>query len=87
MTGIKYYYVNARLNGKTALLAGPFVNDVKSAEDLIDACLELFEQSGDALAPYASYGVVGLNASQGLGLFNKKLRAAGHLNVPVDIAN
>lgn len=81
---LKFFYVNARFNNKTALLAGPFVNDMKSAEDCIDACVQLFEASGDAMAPYASYGILQLNGDAGKGIFNKELRAGGKLNVPVD---
>lgn len=83
----RFYYVNARHEGKTILLCGPFFNDIGTPEKYIDACVELLHETGDPIAPYASYGIVGLNANIGLGIFNKQLRAAGHLDVPVDTTN
>lgn len=78
---IKFYYVNARLEGKTALLAGP-VMTVGEAENLIDICYEVFHLE-EPMAPFASYGVMSVNAFAGYGIYNKALRANGFLNVPV----
>ena len=81
---MQFYYVNARYNKKTVLLAGPFFNDVKSAENLIDPAMRMLEATGDVIAPHASYGVIGLNKDCGNGLFNKELHKAGYPNLRLD---
>lgn len=81
MTKQTYYYTNARYEGKTALLAGPFDTAVE-AEACIDPCYEFFHED-DPFAQFASYGVVSVNQWSGYGNYNKLLRAAGMLNVPV----
>ena len=72
---ITFYYTNARLNGKTALLAGPFFT-VEEAEFCIELCQPLFEAEAP-LGEFASLGVMSVNAHAGLGHYNKALRANG----------
>lgn len=78
---ITWYYTNARLNGKTALLAGPFM-EADRAEHYIDVCGPLFVAM-EPRATAATFGVMSVKAFAGYGLFNKELRAAGDLSVPV----
>lgn len=81
MGKVKLYYTNARMLGKTALLAGPFL-DIARAEHYIDIVGPLFvEMEPGAVA--ATFGVVEVNAFAGYGVFNDVLRAAGDINVPV----
>lgn len=76
-----WYYTNARLGGKTALLAGPFM-EVDRAEHYIDVCGPLFVAM-EPRAVDATFGVMSAKKFAGYGLFNKELRAAGDLAVPV----
>lgn len=71
----KLYYTNARWNGKTALLAGPFVTP-QEAEFCIDLCQPLFEAE-DPMGQFCSYGVLEVNKHIGLGGYNVALRANG----------
>lgn len=77
-----FYYTNARLNGKTALLAGPF-STAQEAEVCIDLVGPIFTaEEPRALA--ATFGVMSVNKHAGLGLYNVALRANG-INVEVPL--
>jgi hypothetical protein len=72
---IKFYYTNARMNKKTALLAGPFP-DVETASKLIDLLGPAFIEA-DPDAKGATFGVMEVNAYAGKGIFNDALPAMG----------
>ncbi len=74
------YYTNARLGGKTALLAGPFLTS-QEAEACIDICGPLFVQE-EPKAVAATFGVMSCKGFAGYGIYNKALRANG-INAPV----
>lgn len=75
MQAIKFYYTNARMNGKTCLLAGPFF-DIDRAEHYIDIVSPMFI-AREPTAANASFGVLEVNRFAGYGMFNPELRAAG----------
>lgn len=72
---MKVYYTNARLNGKTALLAGPFPTS-QEAEFCIDICGPLFIADEPA-AVAASFGVMSCTGHAGFGIYNAVLKANG----------
>jgi hypothetical protein len=79
----KVYYWNARLNGKTAVLAGPFLT-VEEAEQTADIVSPAFlrEQPG---AYRASFGVMQCNAPGcGEGRYNNRLPYAMLRNLAID---
>lgn len=80
MAELLAYYTNARLNGKTALLAGPFLTS-QQAEACIDICGPLFIKE-EPNAKAATFGVMSCKAFAGYGIYNKALRANG-INAPV----
>ncbi len=75
------FYTNARLNSKTALLAGPFQIQEHAAR-YIDVCGPMFVDDEPASLG-ATFGVMSCNAFAGYGIYNKILRALGDLNCPV----
>lgn len=77
---IRVYYTNARLNGKVALLAGPFMAN-QEAEFCIDICGPLFLNE-ELAAEAATFGVMSCSGHAGFGIYNKALRANG-INCPV----
>lgn len=81
MSEITWYYTNARLNGKTALLAGPFMS-IEKAEHYIDVCGPLFVEQEPA-AKGATFGVMSCKKFAGYGIYNQHIRAAGDLDCPV----
>lgn len=78
---LTWYYTNARLNGKTALLAGPFLTQAH-AERYIDVCGPMFVNDEPASVA-ATFGAMSAKAFAGYGIYNVILRAAGDLNCPV----
>lgn len=78
---LTWYYTNARLNRKTALLAGPFMEQAQ-AERYIDVCGAMFIDD-EPRAVAATFGVMSCKTFTGYGIYNPVLRAAGDLNVPV----
>jgi hypothetical protein len=68
------------MHGKTLLLAGPF-KTVQEAEFCIDLCGPLLIAE-EPTSVHASFGVVEFNRPDGLGVYNRALRANG-VNVPV----
>lgn len=76
-----WYYTNARLGGKTALLAGPFMEQAQ-AERYIDVCGPMFVDD-EPRSLGATFGVMSCKGFAGYGIYNVILRAAGDLNVPV----
>ncbi|CAB4131783.1 hypothetical protein UFOVP131_54 [uncultured Caudovirales phage] len=77
---VKFYYTNARLGGKTALLAGPFM-DIGLAEHCIDLTQPLFEAE-EPRSQAATFGVMSVTAFAGYGIYNRALRANG-IDAPV----
>lgn len=69
------YYTNARMNGKTCLLAGPFI-DIGYAEACIDIVGPIFIQE-DPTAVHATFGVMSCKGHAGFGRYNVQLRANG----------
>lgn len=77
---IEWFYTNARLNGKTALLAGPFI-DIGRAEHYIDVVSPMFIAQEPA-AQAATFGVMRVQGFAGYGIYNEAIRAAGDLECP-----
>lgn len=74
---IEFFYTNARFNGQTALLAGPFYS-IGEAEFCIDILQPIFEaEDKTGAAKMASYGVMRTKKHAGLGIYNKALKANG----------
>lgn len=71
----KLYYTNARLGGRTALLAGPFLSSPE-AEHCIDLCGPL-AIAFDPVLENATFGVMECSAYAGPGHFNNTLIANG----------
>jgi len=71
----KLYYTNARLGGKVALLAGPFLT-ADEAGRCIDLCGPL-AIAFDPVLENASFGVMECNAYAGQGHFNETLAMNG----------
>lgn len=80
MSKIKVFYTNARLNGKTCLLAGPFMSSAE-AENMLDVVGPMFTRD-EPKAEFASFGVMSVTGHAGFGIYNKVLKANG-INVPV----
>lgn len=81
MQTVKYYYTNARLNKKTALLVGPFYS-VAEAEACIDLVIPVFTKD-EPLAINASFGVLEVSKHAGLGVYNAAFKANGFLQLEV----
>ena len=79
---MKFYYTNARMNGKTALLAGPFP-DAETAGKCIDLLGPAFIEA-DPAAENASFGVMECNAPCGPGIFNNALPAFGIIPLTIN---
>jgi len=71
----KLYYTNARLGGKTALLAGPFLTSPE-AEHCIDLCGPL-AIAFDPMLEKATFGVMECSKYAGQGHFNETLKQNG----------
>lgn len=80
MSKLTFYYTNARLGGKTALLAGPFMTS-QEAEACIDICGPLFTKE-EPQAKAATFGVMSCTEFAGYGIYNKAFKANG-INAPV----
>lgn len=79
----KVYYWNARLNGKTALLSGPFLtaNEAEATADIVSP-LAILEQPE---CEKAHFGVMQCNwPGAGEGRFNKDLPPELAMNLAVD---
>ena len=65
----KFYYANARLGGKTVLLAGPFanINEAEAAIEVTGAALIVEDPKAEA----ATFGVMSVNNAAGLGRYNR----------------
>lgn len=72
---MKLFYTNARLNHKTALLAGPFLTSAE-AEHCIDICGPMFIKE-EPIAQAATFGVMSCGAFAGYGRYNDILAAKG----------
>jgi hypothetical protein len=75
MKNPKLYYTNARLNGKVALLAGPFL-EISQAEACIDLIGGLAIEF-DPVLEGATFGVMEVKAYAGAGFYNDLLRRNG----------
>lgn len=77
---IKLYYANARLNGKTSLLAGPFLTSAEA-----EHCLDIVGPMATEADPKfmaATFGVMECSKHAGFGSYNMILKAGG-INVEV----
>lgn len=82
--GVKVYYWNARLNGKTALLSGPFLtaSEAEATANTVSPAFILDEPA----ASNATFGVMECNApGAGQGVYNHLLpqHLARNLAMPV----
>lgn len=77
-----FYYTNARLDGKTCLLAGPF-DEIGYAEACIDVLGPIFIKE-DPRAVAATFGVMTCKKFAGYGRYNRELRANG---IPAPVPN
>lgn len=70
-----FFYTNARLAGRTALLAGPFIDEA-AALHVMDAIAPAAIKDHPE-AEFATFGVLSVKSHIGYGVYNYVLRGSG----------